>query len=89
MVDMGTIDMTAVLMIEINLAEEDETTDTLKGGFIHGHNPDISITILHNTALGCINRQQTRRAIVSCPDSGWVSHNNWQFFMLLQGISCS
>ena len=39
------IDMTAVLMIGIVMTEEDEMTDTLEGGLIHGHHPDINIAI--------------------------------------------
>ena len=41
---MVMIDMTAVFMIGIVMTEEDEITDTLEGGIIHGHHPDISIT---------------------------------------------
>ena len=40
------IDMTAVLMIRIVMTEDDEMTDSLEGGLIHSHHPDISITIL-------------------------------------------
>ena len=40
------INMTAVLMIENIMTEEDEMTDTLEGDLIHGHHLDISIAIL-------------------------------------------
>ena len=42
---MVMIDMTAMLMTRIVMTEEDEMTDTLEGGLIHGHHPDISIAI--------------------------------------------